>query len=547
MDDISIPVRDPEAAPCAEEQLRQLNETLEARVAAEIESRRKAEAALLRAQKMESLGQLTGGIAHDFNNLLQVISSNLQLLEVEFAGNARAQRRITAALDGVARGSRLASQLLAFGRRQALAPQVLNIGQHIASIEDMLRSAIGSDIRVDVIKAPALWNSFIDPAQLENAILNLTINARDAMDGHGTLTVRLANAVLDAEYAASHEEVAPGEYVMFALTDTGSGMPPEVIEKVFEPFFTTKPEHKGTGLGLSMVYGFVKQSGGHVNIESEVGVGTTIRLYLPRAKAVAVAEPAADDGPVVGGSETVLVVEDDPDVRAAAVDMLKGLGYRVLKAADAEGGLAIVESGLPIDLLFSDVIMPGELCAADLAKQAREHLPGIAVLFTSGYTENAICVEGRLDKGTHLLTKPYTREALARKVRKVLDARKADTPLAERPLSILLVEDDATIRAYTAELLASAGHVVHEAGSGEHALPLLERDLVDVLVTDMNLPGMSGRMLARRAREIRSQTGIIFATGDGHPADGADGAAVLHKPYRLSALAEAVRSVAAPA
>ena len=416
----------------AEEQLRQLNETLEARVIAEIDERRQAEAKLHQAQKMETVGKLTGGVAHDFNNLLQVVSGNLQLLSKDVAGINRAEQRVANAMAGVSRGSKLAAQLLAFGRRQALEPKVVNVTRFVRGMDDMLRRAIGEAIEIETIVGGGLWNTFIDPGQVENALLNLAINARDAMEGQGRLTIELGNAHLDDEYARTHDEVTPGQYVMLAVSDTGSGMTPEVLDKVFEPFFSTKSEGKGSGLGLSMVYGFVKQSGGHVKIYSEVGEGTTVRLYLPRAMESEDVEVRVDTGPIVGGTETVLVVEDDEEVRAIVVEMLTDLGYRVLKAPDAAAALIVIESGVPIDILFTDVVMPGTLKSPELARKAKQRLPNLAVLFTSGYTENSIVHGGKLDAGVELLSKPYTREALARRFRHVL-ANQGQRAIAAAP------------------------------------------------------------------------------------------------------------------
>ncbi len=401
----------------AEQVLKQANVLLEQRVAAAIAERAQAEAQLLQAQKMEAVGRLTGGVAHDFNNVLQVISGNLQLLGRDVEGNARAEQRLQTAVSAISRGSKLASQLLAFGRRQPLAPKVVNLGRLISSFDDMLRRALGEGVEVETVIAGGLWNTFVDMVQVENALLNLAINARDAMEGHGKLTIEAGNAYLDDQYAARHTEVSPGQYVVIAVTDTGAGIPAEILESVFEPFFTTKPEGQGTGLGLSMVYGFVKQSGGHIKIYSEVGHGTTVRLYLPRSKNMEDVETDVEFGPATGGAETVLVVEDDEQVRHTVVDMLSELGYRVLKAKDAGSALAIIESGVPIDLLFTDVVMPGPLRSPELARKAKERLPSLAVLFTSGYTENAIVHGGRLDEGIELLSKPYSREALARKIR----------------------------------------------------------------------------------------------------------------------------------
>jgi PAS domain S-box-containing protein len=396
-------------------------------VARDVTEEKRREAALAearehlrQAQKMEAIGQLTGGVAHDFNNLLQVISGNLQLLAKDIVGNDRAERRVANAHLAVNRGAKLASQLLAFGRRQALEPRVVNISRLVAGMDELLRRALGETIEIETIGAGGLWNTLIDPANLENAIVNLAINARDAMDGSGKLTIEVGNVSLDDAYAKAQSEVTPGQYVMLAVTDTGSGMTAEIAAQAFEPFFSTKPEGQGTGLGLSMVYGFVKQSHGHIKIYSEVGHGTTVKLYLPRTHQKEDALNVPEQEAVTGGTETILVAEDDDEVRATAVEMLADLGYRVYKARDAVSALSVIEKGHAIDLLFTDVVMPGELKSPELARKARERLPEIAVLFTSGYTENAIVHGGRLDAGVDLLPKPYTRDALARKIRQVL-------------------------------------------------------------------------------------------------------------------------------
>jgi PAS domain S-box-containing protein len=534
----------------AEDQLRALNETLENRVAAAIEERRQAQLALAQAQKMETIGKLTGGVAHDFNNLLQVVSGNLQLLAKDVAGSDRAEQRVANAMAGVARGSKLAAQLLAFGRRQALEPKVVNVTRFVRGMDEMLRRAVGEGVEVETVATAGLWNTFIDPTQIENALLNLAINARDAMDGQGRLTIELGNATLDDDYARTHNEVAPGQYVMLAVTDTGCGMAPDIIDKVFDPFFSTKPEGKGSGLGLSMVYGFVKQSGGHVKIYSEVGHGTTIRLYLPRALASEDVEVQTTAAPVTGGSETILVVEDDEEVRNTVVEMLTDLGYRVLRAVDAQSGLSVVESGIPIDVLFTDVVMPGPLKSTELARRTKERLPNVAVLFTSGYTENSIVHGGRLDAGVELLSKPYTREALARKIRHVLaNERQRAQPVPTSPApaetpgapahTVLLVEDDPLIRINTADMLQDAGCTVYEAGTSEQALKLLENVSIDILMTDFHLPGMSGQQLAERVRTSRPDVRIIFATGEDNVPTRGD-AVVLRKPYDMAALLAAL-------
>jgi PAS domain S-box-containing protein len=526
-----------------------------AKVTRDITERREAEAALqaaqatmIRSQKLEAIGQLTGGVAHDFNNLLQVISGNLQLLSKDIAGNARAEMRVQSALAGVARGSKLASQLLAFARRQPLEPRVVNVGRLIKSMDEMLRRALGGEIEVETVIAGGLWNSLVDPDQLENAVLNLAINARDAMNSEGRLTIEASNAFLDDEYVRQHDELSAGQYVMIAVTDTGTGISPDILERVYEPFFTTKAEDKGTGLGLAMVYGFLKQSGGHVKIYSEVGAGTTVKLYLPREVAREDTLVAAPSGEVKGGEETVLVVEDDDEVREVAVSMLTELGYRVVKARDAASALVVVDSGIPIDLIFTDVMMPGTLRSPDLARKAKERLPNVAVLFTSGYTQNAIVHGGRLDAGVELLAKPYTREALARKIRHVL-ANQAQKRVGQGPqhsanektfknATVLLVEDDDLIRITTTEILSDIGWKVKEASTAQEALKILEKESVDILLTDVGLPGVSGLQLARDVYARRPDLRLVLATGDsGVKSEAARlGAIFVVKPYTPASL-----------
>jgi len=546
----------------AERELQALNEHLEGRVAEELAERTRAEAALQQAQKIEALGKLTGGVAHDFNNLLQVISGNLQLLSRQLAGNERAQERLENALSGVARGAKLASQLLAFGRRQPLEPKVVNVGRFIKGMDDMLRRALGEEIQVETVVSGGLWNTLVDPGQIENAILNLAINARDAMGHHGRLTIEASNAMLDDEYSRAHADVTPGQYVMIAVTDTGSGIPEDVIEQVFEPFFSTKPEGKGTGLGLSMVHGFVKQSGGHIKIYSEVGEGTTVKLYLPRVHQQEDVLTDTSSLPVRGGDETVLVVEDDDDVREAAVGLLQELGYRVLKARDAASALPIIESGLPIDLLFTDVVMPGPLRSPELARKAKERLPNIAVLFTSGYTENAIVHGGRLDPGVELLGKPYTREQLARKIRHVLGneaqhriaeqrkqatTRRTSQTRAPSPTAptVLLVEDDDLIRSTTSDMLREDGYLVIEAEDAEAAFNALGSCAVDILLADVGLPTISGIALAHEAKARVPTLKVIFATGDHAAAQGSESLepVLLGKPYTADDLRGAFASL----
>jgi CheY-like chemotaxis protein len=520
---------------------------------------RLTEKALQQAQKMETIGKLTGGVAHDFNNLLQVISGNLQLLRSDVGINVRAQRRVDNAMEGVARGAKLASHLLAFGRRQALEPKVVKIGRYVAAMEDMLRRTLGEAIEVETVIPGGLWNTCVDTAQVENALLNLCINARDAMDGVGKLTIEVGNALLDDDYVRAHPDVTAGQYVVIGVRDTGSGMAPEVMAQAFEPFFSTKPEGQGTGLGLSMVYGFAKQSGGHVKIHSKVGLGTTVKLYLPRSMEAEDVLVPVDMRPATGGTETILVAEDDEGVRETVVEMLGELGYRVLKASDAASALAIVASGIPIDLLFTDVVMPGSLRSPDLARKARESLPDLAVLYTSGYTENAIGQGGRLDPGVALLGKPYTREALAQKIRHVLANRQqrhsnagaAATVGVQQPvqqvtppcLKIMLVEDDDFLRTTTAELLELLGHIVEHAVDGESALRMPSLQQADVLMTDLELPGMSGEQLAVAARALAPELGVVFASGRSSAFVLQD-AVRLPKPYDIPALQTALQQAA---
>ena len=522
------------------------------------EAMRRTEAALQQSQKMETIGKLTGGVAHDFNNLLQVISGNLQLLAPQVSNVPVARRRVENALASVQRGAKLASSLLAFARKQPLEPKVVKVGRLITGMEDMLRRSLGEEIEIETVISGGLWSASIDVVQVENAILNLAINARDAMesraDGSRKLTIEVNNALLDAAYCLTHPDVAPGQYVMIAVSDTGSGMPPEVLHQAFEPFFSTKAEGKGTGLGLSMVYGLVKQSGGHIKIYSEVGEGTTIKLYLPRSLEAEDAYVALDVQPVVGGTETVLVVEDDDAVRSTVVEMLTELGYRVLKACDASAALTVIESGVPIDLLFTDVVMPGPLRSPELARKARERLPDVAVLFTSGYTENAIVHGGRLDRGVELIGKPYTKESLARKLRHVLANQKQKTagklpaaaaatvaslaepapaPAAAGGLHILLVEDEGDIRENTREMMEFLGHRVIAVATAEEAMDKLSLD-IDLLVTDVQLPGIQGGDLAQLARAQFPHLKVLLASGYGGVA--VPGADMLPKPYTLESL-----------
>ena len=390
--------------------------------------RAQAESVLREAQKMQAIGQLTGGIAHDFNNLLTVILGNLELARGKLAGDTALGARIERAVWAAQRGATLTSQLLAFARRQPLAPGPTDLAASLPDLLPLLRRTLGEHIEIRFVDTAGLWPAMADAAQLENAILNLALNARDAMPGGGRLTIELANKILDDDYARRQSEVTAGDYVMLAVSDTGHGMTPDILARVFEPFFTTKPDGKGTGLGLAMVFGFVKQSGGHVKIYSEPGEGTTVRLYLPRAIGAPVGIMTRGSMPLdlPRGSATVLVVEDEPAVREVAVAILTDLGYRVLQAADGDEGLLIFgQHASDIELLLTDVVLPGSLRGRELAGRITAIRPSVRVLFMSGYTENAIVHGGRLDDGVQLISKPFKRDQLARRVADLLGAASA--------------------------------------------------------------------------------------------------------------------------
>ncbi|MBX3707159.1 MAG: response regulator [Pseudomonadales bacterium] len=390
----------------------------------DVTEQRAAEEKLRQSQKIESLGQLTGGIAHDFNNLLTVILGNGEMLEQDPSLDATARQLTGTIVTAAERGAGLTRRLLAFARRQPLEPKVVDVNQLIRGIEGLLRRTLTEDIDIEIDGAPELWQSEIDPGQLEAALVNLAVNARDAMPNGGRLTIETANVTLDDWYAESNSEVIPGQYAMVSVSDTGSGMSRETLDRAFEPFFTTKGASQGSGLGLSMVFGFVKQSGGHAKIYSEIGEGTSVKLYLPRCRTTGESpyEPVARRPDAVG-TEHILVVEDDDLVREHVLRQLAALGYRVTGASRGATALELLEAATDVDLLFTDVVMPGGMNGRQLAEAAKRIRPGIRVLFTSGYTENAIVHQGRLDRGVQLLNKPYRREDLAAKVRAVLDAK----------------------------------------------------------------------------------------------------------------------------
>jgi PAS domain S-box-containing protein len=421
-------------------QLRAFTESLEDAVRertreleAENEARRKAEASLRQAQKMEAVGQLTGGVAHDFNNLLTIVLGGLDIIGRQLSGLSAspAVDRITRgrdiAVEGAKRAATLTSRLLAFSRLQPLDPKPIDVNKLIAATGELLHRTLGEHVALETVLSAGLWRLHADTNQLENSLLNLALNARDAMPSGGKLTIETANCHLDDVYVAGiPEPVEPGQYVMIAVTDTGIGMDKAALQQAFEPFFTTKAVGKGTGLGLSQVYGFVRQSSGHIRIYSEIGEGTTVKIYLPRHfgadddSAAPVPEPAS---PRALGDELILLAEDDDGLRSYTAQILAELGYHILEAADGRAAIDIIKTRDDIALLFTDVVMPGGVNGRELADEAQRLRPGLKVLFTTGYTRNAIVHHGRLDPGVNLIGKPYSFDELAVKIRSVLDER----------------------------------------------------------------------------------------------------------------------------
>jgi signal transduction histidine kinase len=393
---------------------------------AEMAAREDAETRLRQMQKMESIGQLTGGIAHDFNNMLAIVIGSLDLAERRLEREPdRALQSIENAREGAQRAATLTARLLAFSRQQPLAPVPLDANKLVSGMSELLRRALGEHVSVETVLAGGLWTTFADAGQLESALLNLAVNGRDAMVDGGRLTIETANSYLDEAYAATREEVEPGQYVAICVSDTGAGMSNEVAAQAFEPFFTTKGVGKGTGLGLSQVFGFVKQSGGHIAIYSEIGEGTTVKLYLPRhiGPAAMRSEPETNEViPHGKSSEVILVVEDEDRVRHFAVDALRELGYTVVSASNGFDGLDIIRDQPRLSLLLTDIVMP-RMNGRQLADEARKILPGLRVLYTTGYTRNAVVHNGILDPGVALLAKPFTIAQLALRVRAILDGQ----------------------------------------------------------------------------------------------------------------------------
>lgn len=387
----------------------------------DITQRKEIESELRQAYKMEALGQLTGGVAHDFNNLLAVLMMDLEMLSDYTQDEPEAAELVAEARDVTQAGANLTQRLLAFSRRQSLQPKVVDLNALISSTASLLRRTLGEMVEIDIVGPGDVWSTLVDPGQVENALLNMALNARDAMQGGGRLTIETANRVVRGNEANLPTDCGPGEYVTISVTDTGSGMPPDVVERAFDPFFSTKEAGSGSGLGLSMVYGFVKQSGGSLAITSEVGRGTRIGIYLPRVIEEVEQEPVKDTFGMASGSETIMLVEDHPRLRRRALQVLQGLGYHVVDMENGEAALAELSARGDIDLLFTDIVMPGALDGIGLTEAARKLHPRLKVLFTTGYAEYTEINPDLLNRDGDLLRKPYARRDLANKIRDLLD------------------------------------------------------------------------------------------------------------------------------
>ncbi|MBV9750705.1 MAG: response regulator [Acetobacteraceae bacterium] len=509
---------------------------------ADVTRRTEAEAIARQAQKMEMIGQMTGGVAHDFNNLLQIVSANLELAARRASAKGADPTllsRLEQASAGVARGAQLTRQLLAFARRQPLAPVPLDPARVLISMEDMLRRTLGEAIELKLVVAPRLWSMRADPSQLESALLNLALNARDAMENAdgvpvGKLTIRVENVTLDPD-EARRAEVKAGDYVLFAVNDTGCGMDAEQLRRATEPFFTTKRDGKGTGLGLPMVFGFAKQSGGHFQLISASGRGTTALLYIPRTTARIEPQAAAPAQAPRGNGELVLLVEDDASVRRAAGASLQALGYAVCEASNGDEALTLLNKGLQPAVLFTDVVMPGAISSRELAREAKKRLPELAVLFTTGYTQETIVHDGQLDEDVKLISKPWRTEDLGQALHGAMQSASHRETRPHR--RVLLVEDEPLVRMITADALADLGFEVLEAATASAALLLLD-PAPDLLVADLGLPDMDGAELILQARSILPDLPVVVASGRSAPPSG--DLVFLAKPYDAGELERAV-------
>lgn len=515
----------------------------EERLRSEILERTRAEEQLRQASKMEAVGRLTGGLAHDFNNLLTVVMGNIEAIQrrMKEGGDEKVRGYADFAMQGVRRAAALTKRLLAFSRGQPLEPTPVNANELVSSMTELFARTIGEKIALKTAVVENLWTVEADANQLEASLLNLVVNARDAMPNGGSLTIETSNVRLDEEYAEAHDGARPGDYVAISVSDTGVGMPKETLARVFEPFFTTKPAGQGTGLGLSQIYGFVKQSGGHVQIESEVGKGTRAKIFLPRLAGPNSADARKHEANG-GDRNTVLIVEDDDDVRRYAVSMFQELGFSVLEAADGGAALRILEARPEIRFMFTDVGLPGDYNGKELADEARRRRPYLKVLYTTGYARTDILRQGRLDANALVVTKPFTFDEFSAKVRAVFDAKEKHM--------ILLVEDEVLVAAVAAETLREFGFEVVEVTTAKAALDRAIKDIAGLkaAIVDIGLPDKKGDVLAAELRKLRSDLPIIVATGhsgDAVPKELRDSAkfAILGKPYDSTELRKALSDV----
>ncbi len=517
----------------------------EERLRSEILERNRAEEQLRQASKMEAVGRLTGGLAHDFNNLLTVVMGNIESMQrrMKDGGDEKVKNYADFAMQGARRAAALTKRLLAFSRGQPLDPEPVNANELVSSMTELFARTLGEKVSLKTSVVENLWTVEVDPNQFEASLLNLVVNARDAMPKGGSLTIETSNAALDEAFVAAHEDMPPGDYVAIMVSDTGVGMAPETLARVFEPFFTTKPAGEGTGLGLSQIYGFVKQSGGHVAIESATGEGTRVTIYLPRfLGAGADLKSARKNGADVDDRNTVLIVEDDDDVRLYSVGLFREMGYGVLEAADGAAALRILETRPEVRFMFTDVGLPGEYNGKELADEARRRRPYLRVLYTTGYARTDILRQGRLDANAQVVTKPFSFDELSTKVRAVFDGKDKNV--------ILLVEDEVLVAAIAAENLRDIGFEVVEATSAKAALDHAAKDAaaLKAAIVDIGLPDQKGDALAAELRKLRGDLPIIVATG--HSSDSlprelreAEKVAVLGKPYDLNDLKAALNAV----
>jgi CheY-like chemotaxis protein len=448
--------------------------------------------------------------------------------------DARTRRALDQATRGAQRAATLTNQLLAFSRRQPLNPKPTDVGRLVSGMSDLIRRTIGESIAIESVLGAGVWRTEVDAHQLESALLNLAVNARDAMPNGGRLTIETANAFIDEQYAAQYAEISAGQYVVICISDTGVGMTKEVMARAFDPFFTTKPIGEGTGLGLSQVFGFVKQSGGHIKLYSEAGEGTTVKIYLPRSFSSTSDDAPEEEMKSQGGKsdETILVVEDDSDVRSYSTEILKELGFTVLEAGDGPSGLRVLQHHPEVMLLFTDVGLPG-MNGRELVERARAARPGIRVLFTTGYARNAIVHQGRLDPGVDLLTKPFTRAQLATRIREILDTAPS-VPAGDR--IALIIDDEPLVRMFLAEALSEQGFEVVQANCAREGLSAAERlSQIDVVFVDVGLPDRSGLDVATDLRKRLPRLKIVITSGHGYQSAAAfqnDAyAAILPKPF----------------